>query len=102
MSEGERIEGQKIEGKRLEQLQQRIEQAPLEAPTGAQLDDADANARKILETVHAMWQELGFSPEQAVHAIATVTIHMRETCPLGKEGFDFIAHAARQHYNSGQ
>lgn len=63
------------------------------------LGEADTFTRDIMEFVARVGMERGMSQEQQVFAIATATIHLRQTFPGGKTRFDEVCGAAQEHYH---
>jgi hypothetical protein len=63
------------------------------------LGETDTFTRDIMEFVARVGMERGMSQEQQVFAIATATIHLRQTFPGGKARFDEVCGAAQEHYN---
>ncbi len=90
-----KIEGQSMSAERVAEAQKIADKLRSNVN---HVQEADACAQEILETLARMWAERGFSQEQSVFAIAMATVHLRETFPGGKERFDAVAHEAHKYY----
>jgi len=92
------VPGQTVSAAGREKLERRISAAT----ASDHREEADRCSEELLSMLQEKWGAAGFTKEQSVFSIATVTIHLRETFPGGKEMFDEICREARIHYDTSR